>query len=300
MAPTPVLEALRDAAEHCGAVGKRLFTTIADDYPSSLERRPAQLLQDAGAASEDLERLLGAAGFVDTDDLRERAAKEAGRRLVEPDLRFTYREGAAGDRAELRPLLRREYENLAETLQALQANGALEMAAKAILAGRRRWVLGELKSTGYAGLFASDLTTALRDVTLIQPTAAGCLTAISDAHRKDTLVVFSLRSYGRLTVSVAEQFHAIGATVIAVTDNYDSPVCAYADHVLRVMTRSESVAHSPTAVAAVGHILAALSAAGAKGATRRSHQRYELSRALQCYWEDGLNTAARETTEEQS
>ena len=284
LAPVPALDLLHAAAAHFGEIGQRLFTTIADDYPRSLERRPAQLLQAADATPEDLERLIRAAGFVDTDDLRQRAAKQEGRRLTAPDLRFTYRDGD-GDagRAELRRMLRLEHENLTETLQSLQANGALEIAAKAILGSRRRWVIGDLKSTGYAALFAADLTCALRDVTLIQPNAATAVTAITDAHPSDTLTAFCFRSYSSLTLHVAEQFHALGATVIAVTDRDDSPVCGYADHALRVATRSESAAHSPTAVAAVGHILASLSAAGAKGAARRSRRRGEVAAAVGCY-----------------
>lgn len=80
---------------------------------------------------------------------------------------------------------------------------------------------------------------------------------------------------------MAREFHALGGTVVAITDGYDSPVCAYATHVLAVNTRSESRTHSPTAVTATGHLLASLAAAGyAKGAARRAQRRHALTRAL--------------------
>ena len=179
-----------------------------------------------------------------------------------------------------------EQDNLAETLRALEGSGALELAARAVLASRRRWVFGDLKSRGYAQLFASDLTAALNQVTLVDPTAASALSAIGDAHRSDSITVFCFRRYSRLTVRIAEQFAALGATVVAVTDSADSPVCRYAAHVLQVVTRSDTPTHSPTAVTAIGHILATLTAAGAKGATRRAEHTRALAAAMDWYETD--------------
>jgi DNA-binding MurR/RpiR family transcriptional regulator len=285
LAPTPVLTALRLASSYHGDVGERLYRAIATGFPQSLQRRPAQLVTSARASAEDLDRLLRDAGFTDTRELRDRAAKETNRRLAEPDLSFTDRTGEAGDRSALSRVLSREQDNLAGTLHALASNGALELAAQAILGGQRRWVFGDLKSTGYAALFAVDLTSALRDVTLIQPTAAAAITAVTDAHPSDTLTAFSFRSYSRLTLRLAREFHRLGGTVIALTDSYSSPISEFAEHVLPINTGSESATHSPTAVVAVGHILASLSAAGAKGATRRARRRTDVARALQSYSE---------------
>lgn len=284
--PTPVLTVLRAAADQCGPVGLRLVEVIASTYPESLERRPAQLLRAAEAAAEDLDRLLAMAGFADTDDLRSRAGRETSRRLVPADLRITTREeesGENGDRAALRRIILSQQENLASTLNALHANGSLELAAAAILAARRRWVFGDLKSIGYASLLASDLTSTLRDVTLIQPGAGAAVNAMCDAHSSDVLIAYSFRNYSRLTLDTAREFHSLGATVIALTDSQTSPICEYATHVVTVDTGSEAPHRSPTAVTAVGHILATLAAAGAKGAGRRGRRRAELTRALNCH-----------------
>jgi DNA-binding MurR/RpiR family transcriptional regulator len=286
LAPTPVLTALKLASSFHGEVGERLYEAIAADYPESLLRRPAQLVSAARATAEDLDRLLVDAGFTGTRELRDRAGRETGRRLAEPDLTFTDRAGDTSGRPALRRVLRREQDYLAQTLHALQSNGALELAAQAILAGRRRWVFGDLKSTGYAALLATDLTAALREVSLVQPTSASAVTALTDAHPTDVLIAFSFRSYSRLTLRLAREFHALGCTVIALTDAYSSPVTAFADHVLPINTGSESTMHSPTAVVAVGHILASLSAAGAKGAARRAERRSDAARRLQCYADD--------------
>ncbi|MFF7681006.1 MurR/RpiR family transcriptional regulator [Actinacidiphila glaucinigra] len=285
LAPTSTLELLRAAAELCGPTAQRLFAVLAEDYPASLERRPGQLLRAARATAADLDGLLAAAGVASTDDLRMLAAREIGLRLAEPDLRFTSREPQSEprERSALRRMITTEEDNLRRTLADLQANGALEVAAAALLRARRRWVLGDLKSAGYASLLTSDLTSSMRDVFLVQPATGAAVNAISDAHADDALVVFSFRNYSRLTVDVAREFHVLGASVIALTDSYTSPVCSFASHVLAVDTRSESPHHSPTAVVAAAHVLAALAAAGAKGAARRSRRRTEVFRSLGSY-----------------
>lgn len=288
LAPTPVLDLLRGAGALLDDDCRAVVDAIVAGYPDSLARRPAQLLQTADTTSRSLDRLLAAAGFADYDDLRARAEHDAQRKLPSTGLRYTRRAAdATTDRHDLDGTLRREQDNLAGTLQALQRNGSLELAARALLTARRRWVFGNLKSTGYAELFATDLSAALRDVTLVEPTGAAVLRALTDAHRNDAATVFCFRHYSKLTVQVAERFHERGCTVVAVTDSPDSPVCAHADHVLLVTTRSEARTHSPTAVVATGHALATLAAAGAKGAARRARDTREAAAALDWYEEDG-------------
>lgn len=286
--PTPAQQLLQEAAARLGtAPALALAGALGTDFPRSLERRPAQLLRAANATAADLDVLVRAAGFADLDDLRRQAADEHGVRLTARDLRFTYRgDGLARDRTGLDRILRREQDNLAETLESLQRSGSFELAARAILTSRRRWVLGDLKSRGYAQLFAADLTSALAAVTLIEPNAASVLNALSDVHRLDSLTVFCFQRYSRLSVRVAQHFADLGATVIAVTDTEDSPVCAYATHALRVSTRSDTPTHSPTAVTAIGHALAAVTAAGAKGAAKRARRKRALAASMEWYEQD--------------
>lgn len=287
---TPILSLLQLAADD--DAGQRIFKQIIADYPASLRRRTAQLLTDADATPAQLHRFLRYAGFADLDDLRSRVGQESTSPIAEPDLYFTSRDGGVGTRSSLRKVLRREQHNLAETLEALQARGVLETAAAAILASRRRWVLGDMKSAGYAALVATDLGASLGEVTLVSPTAGAALAALTEARASDVLIAFSFRRYSRLTLQVAEQFRELGATVVAITDDYLSPISAFADHVLAVHTDSESAVHSPTAVAAAGHILASLAGAGAKGAARRGQRRAAMAQALGSYYDADLEGGA--------
>lgn len=287
LAPTPVLDVLQDAAAATGEPGQRLFAAVRAAYPDCLTQRPVRLLREADATPRDLERLLEAAGFADFEELRDRVATEVNRRLTSPDLRLTARVDPDREARELLGrILDREQANLRRTLQDLQANGALELAADRITAARRRFVAGGLKSAAYATLLAADLTASMPHVQFVPDTAAAAVDLLADVRRSDVLVVFSLRRYSRRTVALAQGFHAAGGQVIAVTDDADGPVARHSDVAVVVATSSLSYADSPTAVAAVVHVLATLATAGAKGARRRLQRRSEVARALRIYEED--------------
>ncbi len=289
--PTPTLTLLRAAAGLLDADSRRLVDALARDWPRALERRTAPLLRGADANVATLDRVLAAAGFADLEDLRRHASRELGAPLRAPDLRIAHDVGtAAVGRRDLEHVLHREQANLAETLRSLQASGALELAARALLASRRRWVFGDIKSRGYAQLLAADLGTALGNVSLVEPTSGAMLAAVGDATSRDSLTVFCFRRYSRNTVRIAEYFARIGATVVAVTDSDDSPVCPHATHILRVVTRSDTATHSPTAVTAIGHTVAALAAGGARHAGRRARVRERFAADLGWYDQDGSDT----------
>jgi DNA-binding MurR/RpiR family transcriptional regulator len=176
-----------------------------------------------------------------------------------------------------------EKKNLAETFAHLGEDDALVRAPARIVAARRRYVLGSGKS--FATLFAWDLSAGLAQVLLIDETAVRSIEVLSDVRPTDVLIVFSFRRYQKQSVLVAERFAAAGGTVIAVTDSPDAPIAAFATETVTVPTASASYADSPTAVAAVIHLLSTLTIASAKGARRRFAEREQLSQILNNYVE---------------
>lgn len=285
--PTPALELLAAAAELLDAPAARIVAVLAEDYPQSLQRRPATLAQAAGATTFELNRLVLAAGFANLDDLRRQAAGQSGTRPEQ--LRFTtHRAPDQPERASLEQLLEREQRALAQALRQVQGSGTLEVAARAILLSRRRWVFGDLGSRGYAQLFATEVAQSLAKVSLIEAGGGPVLTALTDAHRLDSLTIFCIGNPSRLTVRLAEQCRELNMAVIVVTDRDDCPLGPIAQHILRVGATG-SAGSSPAAVAAIGHALALLSGAGAKGAGRRARRAERLAAALDWYEPDSAN-----------
>jgi DNA-binding MurR/RpiR family transcriptional regulator len=208
------------------------------------------------------------------------------RRLTTPDERYGARlQRRSTATALLKQVVAQETANLAAALERLQADGSLEQAARTIVAAKRRFVTGGSKSWSYASLLATDLSASMANVALIDGTVVRAVDVLADVRPGDVLVAFSLRRYARSTIAVAEEFAAAGGTVVGVTDDAQSAVARVAEVSVVVSTDSASYADSPTAVAAVVHILATLAAASAKGARRRLARRDVLTTRLGVYAE---------------
>jgi DNA-binding MurR/RpiR family transcriptional regulator len=206
------------------------------------------------------------------------------RQLSSPDERFGARlQRRSTAAALLQQVVVQETANLSSTLERLRADGSLEQAARRIVAAKRRFVTGGSKSWSYASLLATDLSASMANVILIDGTVVRAVDVLADVRPGDVLVAFSLRRYARSTIAVAEEFAAAGGAVVGVTDDAGSAVARAADVAVVVSTDSASYADSPTAVAAVVHILATLAAASAKGARRRLARRDVLTARLGVY-----------------
>jgi DNA-binding MurR/RpiR family transcriptional regulator len=182
-------------------------------------------------------------------------------------------------------LIERETANLAEAFARFGRDDALVEAAALVVAARRRFIAGYGKSFAYATLLAWDLAAGLSKVSLIDGTTVRPLDVLCDTGPSDVLVAFSFRRYHRQTVQLAEQFVLAGGVVIAITDDAGAPLTAQAERTLIVPTGSASYVDSPTAVAAISHLLSALTTASAKGARRRLAKRDRLSAVLHDYAE---------------
>lgn len=287
MTGLPPADALGRAAEALGPAERRIAELVARKESAALRRGPAALLKAAGAGPLDLDRLLESAGIDGFDALAAAVREAEDRRLSSPQARFGARMGRATSARELLDRAAdRETENLAATLEALRANGALELAAERIVAARRRYVAGGGKSHAYAVLLSADLAAGMSGVTTVDGATVRPLDVLCDVRAGDLLVAFSLRRYTRATLTLAEEFRAAGGEVVGVTDDPDAPLVAHSDVAVVVRTASASYADSPTAVAAVVHIIATLAAARAKGARRRLDRRGALAESLDLYQEN--------------
>lgn len=224
------------------------------------------------------------------DDIRSATTEgdDVNRALTSPAERYGVRLRKRSTAAVLQSrIVERERKNLDDALSAVVDDGSVMRAAALVVAARRRFVIGTGKSHAYASLLGHDLSAGLAQVTLLDGVAVRSLDVLSDVRSSDILVAFSMRRYRRETIEVSAQFRAAGGQVIAITDDHAAPICAIATETVVARTDSVSYADSPTAVAAVVHVLSALTVASAKGARRRLVERDRLSAALHLYHGEG-------------
>jgi DNA-binding MurR/RpiR family transcriptional regulator len=211
-------------------------------------------------------------------------SRERDRELRSPAERFSERLQPRTSSLILRSrLIEREQQNMQDAFAQFAADDDIAEAAALIVAARRRFIAGYGKSFAYATLLSWDLSVGLSQVLLVDDGNVRLVDVLSDVRSSDVLVAFSFRRYQRKTVTLVQEFAEAGGAVVVVTDDADAPAAQYAAKTLIVPTGSASYVDSPTAVAALVHLLSALSTASAKGARRRIAQRDRLSQVLDDY-----------------
>lgn len=182
-----------------------------------------------------------------------------------------------------RRIVDQEREQFGRALEWATEDPTLERTAGIIVAARRRLVLGSATSFTYASLLANELSPGLANVTLVDGTIVRPLDVLSDVRATDVMIAISLSRYSTYTVDIAEPFTRVGGTLIVITDSTDAPLVPFATETLIVDAPSGTPTNSPTSVALVIHILATLTIASAKGASRRLLERERLAESLGLY-----------------
>ena len=206
---------------------------------------------------------------------------ELDRSLVSPRERYgeRFRTNLSAEGLQAR-VIEAETRSLARTFEELSRSGEASRAAALILGARRRYISGRGKTSAYAELLNADLSATLSNVFLVDGRSLSPLTVLTDVRASDVLVAFTLRRYREETVRFGELFHEAGGRLIVITDSETAPLTDLASAVIRVHTHSASYADSPTAVAAVCHLLSTLTTASAKGARRRLAARDRFAAVL--------------------
>ena len=286
--PTSLLQCLEDAVPAFGEPGRRLVRAIAQDYPHGLLEEPARLIRRSGASPQLLDGLAAAAGFRDFAEVRHRAQIMVDRGLRTPGARFSARLAKRPlSKSLVDRIIERETGNVASTLRSLANNGSLALAAGMLVAGRRRYIIGERKSYAYAHLLGADLQSFLPAVTVLDGLVNRPMDILVDATPRDVAVCFSVRRYSRGSVAAAAALRRAGTPAIGITDDAASPLAKLVDLPLVAEIGSESLVDSPTAIASVLHALVTITAVHARSARRRLTAREELARDLGVYSETG-------------
>jgi len=180
-------------------------------------------------------------------------------------------------------LIRKERENLERVFAGMESEDSVARAAAVIAGARRRFIGGHGRSAAFAHLLNLDLSHGVSQVSLIDGIGTRSIDVLTDVRATDVLVAFSMRRYRRETVQLVREFSNRGGTVVAVTDSLDSPLIEHSAEFVIVPTDSASVTDSATGVAAVIHLLTALTTASAKGSRRRLSERESLIQEMGIY-----------------
>jgi DNA-binding MurR/RpiR family transcriptional regulator len=239
---------------------RKVARVLMADYPMRGLEPVAKLAADAGVSAPTVIRLISKLAFASYGAFQQSLKSEVAARLSSP-LEIHAERATAG--AGHDDLLGRSEDLLCGGIRSTVARlprGEFERAVR-LLAEPRRGVT--LVGGRFSSMLAEHLAAHLRilrpGVHALSAAGADRLSGMLDVGQRDVLVAFDYRRYQRDTVRLAATAKQQGATVIAFTDPYLSPLVAHADVIFTSSVRSPSPFDAFTpALALVEVLIAAL------------------------------------------
>lgn len=257
-ADVTVAERLRLRLGELTPAERKVARALMADYPVGGLEPIARLSAAAGVSAPTVVRLVSKLAFDSYADFQQSLKSEVSARLSAPlELHAGCPEAARGD------ALRRTEILLCGGIRSSFARlrpAEFEQAVRLLAEPRHSLTLiGGRFSSMLAEYLAAHLRILRPGVQLISAAGADRMSSMLDVGRRHVLVAFDYRRYQHDTIRLATTAREQGATVIACTDPYRSPLAAHADVILTSSVQSPSPFDALTpAVALVEALIAAL------------------------------------------
>lgn len=253
-----VAERLRAQLAGLTPAERKVARTLLADYPVGGLEPVARLAAASAVSAPTVLRLVAKLSFESYADFQQSLKSEVSARMSSPLEMHADRPGK-----EPGGVLQRAEEVLCGGIRTsfTRLPPADFGRAVQLLADPRHAVtlIGGRFSSLLAEYLAAHLRILRPGVRLVPAAGNDRISSILDVGRRDVLVAFDYRRYQRDTVRLAGAAREQGATVIAFTDPYLSPVSAYADVVFTSSVQAPSPFDALTpAMALVEALIAAL------------------------------------------
>lgn len=237
---------------------RKVARALMAEYPVRGLQPIAKLAAAAGVSAPTVVRLVSKLSFDSYAGFQRSLKSEVSARLSSP--LAMHAERSASDAGDALSRAERLFCEGIRSSFARLPRAEFEQAVR-LLAEHRRSVtlIGGRFSSMLAEYLAAHLRVLRPNVHVISSAGADRMSALLDVGRRDILVAFDYRRYQHDTVRLAVTAKQQGATLIAFTDPYLSPLSAHADVILTSSVQSPSPFDALTpAVALVEAVITAL------------------------------------------
>lgn len=228
----PISERVRRALRDYTAAEQRVARALLDSYPVAGLETVARFAKRAGTSGPTILRFVNRLGFASYAAFQNALRSEVQKQLQGPLARYPARTGW-GDGSDVQERVGLAIcENIERALRGLPRQDYA--AITRLLGDPRRAVfcLGGRFSQMLASYFHHCLRELRPGARLVREGSAGWADYLLDVKRGDLLVAFDFRRYQRDVLEFADGAAAQGATIILVTDVWNSPIAARAAHVI--------------------------------------------------------------------
>lgn len=234
---------------------RKVARTLMADYPVAGLDPVAKLAAAAMVSPPTVIRLVAKLGFEGYPDFQQSLKSEVSARLSSP---LTMHADRSGPTEDALPRSERLLCHGIRTSFARLPPGEFDHAVRLMADLRRNLTLiGGRFSTMLAEYLAEHLRILRPRVQVLSARGPDRVSAMLDMSRRDVLIAFDYRRYQHDTVRLATMAKDQGATLVAFTDPYLSPLAARADVILTSSVESPSPFDALTPSAALVEALIA-------------------------------------------
>ena len=274
-----ILELLKEKAPSFSKGQRAIAKYITESYDKAAFLTASKLGKIVGVSESTVVRFAVELGFDGYPSMQKAMREMVLNRLTSVQ-RIEVASDRIGDQDVVSMVLHSDMEKLRQTGEILDRD-AFQASVGAILSAKRIYIVGVRSAAPLANFLGYYLGYMFRNVHIV--TASGSsemFEKIVGITAEDVVIAFSFPRYSTATLRAAGYCRSVGATVVGVTDNRQSPLAQASDHVL--LAKSDMVSLVDTLVAPLSVANALIVALAAK----RESELAKTFNALERVWEE--------------
>ena len=226
-----ILTVLKDRTGEFSKGQRRIAQYITESYDKAAFMTASKLGKTVGVSESTVVRFAVDLGFDGYPSMQKAMQEMVLNRLTSVQ-RIEVANDRIGNQDVVSMVLQSDIDKLRQTGETLSRD-EFEAAVNAVLNAKRIYILGVRSAAPLAEFLGHYLNYMFNNV----HTITGCGTSemfekIVGIDSRDVVIAFSFPRYSAATTKGAQYCRSTGATVIGITDNWESPLGQTSDHVL--------------------------------------------------------------------
>jgi DNA-binding MurR/RpiR family transcriptional regulator len=260
--------------------GQKLIASfIVNHYDRAAYMTAAKLGEEVGVSESTVVRFANEIGFDGYPRLQ-KVLKELNKSKLTSVQRIKVASDRINEDNVLKNVLMEDMNKIKHTLEEIDQTN-FNNIVESILNAKMIYILGVRSSASLASFLGFYFNLIFDNIRLVHTTSVSeMFEQIIHASKDDVVIGISFPRYSKRTVNAMRFAKDKGATVVAITDNLDSPLAVNSDHV--ITARSDMASFVDSLVAPLSVINALIVAIGLK---RKQHV-YDTFENLEKIWDE--------------
>ncbi len=238
-----LLSALENSMASFSKGQKKIAAYIMENYDKAAFMTASVLGEKVGVSESTVVRFATELGFKGYPELQKEIQQMIKSKLTAVQ-RMEVSKNLIGDGDVIRNVLTGDIDLIRQTIEKTSREDFKE-AVSAINSAKKIYILGVRSSAALASFLAFYFNLVFDSVVLVDTSSASeMFEQMFRIDKDDACIAISFPRYSKQTVNALRFIADRGATVISITDNEESPMAQYSDHLLIAKSNMASVVDS--------------------------------------------------------